>query len=127
MLHAFRKQQLLPDSIPAHGVSSLAGAHGTLVPQLLRELARQAVHGPVVVGGIVPDEDARFLREQGVTELFNPGVTMHELIERLVQLIEAHRQDIRTFSRSISAAAPRSSQRKAVQEGRRKVEGSTQR
>ncbi|SAL05698.1 methylmalonyl-CoA mutase [Caballeronia calidae] len=109
------------------GVSSLAGAHGTLVPQLLRELARQDVHGPIVVGGIVPDEDARFLRKQGVNEIFNPGVTMHELIERLVQLIEAHRQDIRTFSRSISAAAPRSSQRKAVQEGRRKVEGSTRR
>jgi methylmalonyl-CoA mutase len=78
------------------GVSSLVGAHATLVPQLLRELAKRDVHAPLVVGGIVPDEDARSLREQGVTEIFNPGVTMHELIERLVRLIEVHRMDVAT-------------------------------
>ncbi|BAO88253.1 methylmalonyl-CoA mutase [Caballeronia cordobensis] len=69
------------------GVSSLAGAHGTLVPRLLRELADRDVHTPLVLGGIVPDEDAFLLRKKGVADVFNPGSTMHEIVERLVKVI----------------------------------------
>ncbi|BAN28054.1 methylmalonyl-CoA mutase [Caballeronia insecticola] len=70
------------------GVSSLAGAHVALVSALMRELAARNVRAPVVVGGIVPDDDARTLRTLGVADIFGPGSTMHAIVERLVSLIQ---------------------------------------
>ncbi|MFP4158817.1 MAG: methylmalonyl-CoA mutase [Desulfobacterales bacterium] len=56
------------------GVSSLAGAHKILVPQMMEELKK---HGGeevlVVVGGIVPPADYDFLYKTGVARVFGPG------------------------------------------------------
>ena len=48
------------------GLSILSGSHRELVPEVLR-LLREAGAGdlPVVVGGIIPDADARWLRRAG--------------------------------------------------------------
>ncbi|SAK61498.1 methylmalonyl-CoA mutase [Caballeronia glebae] len=73
------------------GVSSLAGAHGSLVLQFMRELGETDVCAPVVVGGIVPDKDALYLRNLGVAEIFGPGTTVHEIVARLVRLIGTSR------------------------------------
>ncbi|SAK95227.1 methylmalonyl-CoA mutase [Caballeronia catudaia] len=75
-----------PDVI---GVSSLAGAHRTLVPRLLRELAERDVRAPLVVGGIVPDDDALHLRKLGVSDIFTAGSAMHLIVERLANVIRA--------------------------------------
>jgi (2R)-ethylmalonyl-CoA mutase len=55
------------------GLSILSGSHRELVPDVLHRL-REAGAGevPVVVGGIIPDADARWLREQGVAAVFTP-------------------------------------------------------
>jgi (2R)-ethylmalonyl-CoA mutase len=55
------------------GLSILSGSHRELVPDVLR-LLRESGAGdvPVVVGGIIPDADARWLREQGVAAVFTP-------------------------------------------------------
>jgi len=55
------------------GLSILSGSHRELVPEVLR-LLREAGAGdvPVVVGGIIPDADARWLEEQGVAAVFTP-------------------------------------------------------
>jgi methylmalonyl-CoA mutase len=90
------------------GVSSLGGAHGTLVPRLLRELAECDVHTPLVVGGIVPDEDAFLLRKKGVADIFDPGSTMHEIVERLANVIRA-KQAVAAHARSSVALGSHSS------------------
>jgi (2R)-ethylmalonyl-CoA mutase len=56
------------------GLSILSGSHGELVPDVLRRL-RDAGAGdiPVVVGGIIPPDDARALRAQGVAAVFTPA------------------------------------------------------
>ncbi len=57
------------------GLSVLSGAHGLLVPRVLDRLRRENVDPdrvPVVVGGIIPDEDADRLRELGVARVFTP-------------------------------------------------------
>jgi (2R)-ethylmalonyl-CoA mutase len=75
------------------GLSVLSGSHLELVPQVLDGL-RAAGAGvvPVVVGGIIPDADARALRELGVAAVFTPkdfGLT--EIMARFVEVIrEAH-------------------------------------
>jgi (2R)-ethylmalonyl-CoA mutase len=55
------------------GLSILSGSHRELVPEVLR-LLQEAGAGdlPVVVGGIIPDADARWLREKGVAAVFSP-------------------------------------------------------
>jgi (2R)-ethylmalonyl-CoA mutase len=71
------------------GLSILSGSHRELVPEVLR-LLREAGAGdlPVVVGGIIPDADARWLSEQGVAGVFTPkdyGIT--EIIARIVGIV----------------------------------------
>ena len=61
------------------GLSILSGSHRELVPEVLR-LLREAGAGdlPVVVGGIIPESDARWLREQGVAGgLHTQGLRHH--------------------------------------------------
>jgi ethylmalonyl-CoA mutase len=71
------------------GLSILSGSHRELIPDVLERL-RQAGLGdvPVVVGGIIPDADARFLREAGVAAVFTPkdfGITaiMGRIVEEI--------------------------------------------
>ena len=55
------------------GLSVLSGSHLQVVPAVLRGLTEAGLDDvPVVVGGIVPDSDARRLREQGVARVFTP-------------------------------------------------------
>ncbi len=55
------------------GLSILSGSHRRLVADVLRELAERGARGlPVVVGGIVPPEDAAALRSEGVARVYTP-------------------------------------------------------
>ncbi|MGH8968978.1 MAG: protein meaA [Actinomycetes bacterium] len=71
------------------GLSILSGSHREMVPEVLRLLAEAGMgEVPVVVGGIIPDADARWLREQGVATVFTPrdfGITT--IIGRIVDEI----------------------------------------
>jgi ethylmalonyl-CoA mutase len=61
------------------GLSILSGSHRELIPDVLERLAEAGAGDvPVVVGGIIPDADGRFLREAGVAAVFTPkdyGIT----------------------------------------------------
>jgi (2R)-ethylmalonyl-CoA mutase len=78
------------------GLSILSGSHMELVPAVLDGL-RDAGLGdvPVVVGGIIPDSDARRLRELGVAAVYTPkdfGLT--EIMDGIVDVIrKAHDLD----------------------------------
>ncbi len=55
------------------GLSILSGSHMELVPQVVQGLREAGLDDvPVVVGGIVPDADARALREAGVAAVYTP-------------------------------------------------------
>jgi methylmalonyl-CoA mutase C-terminal domain/subunit len=63
------------------GLSILSGAHNAIVPRvmdLLREKRMEDVL--VIVGGIVPDEDAAQLKKQGVAAVFQPGASLEEIV-----------------------------------------------
>jgi len=73
------------------GLSILSGSHRELVPEVLR-LLRESGAGdvPVVVGGIIPDADARWLTEQGVAAVFTPkDFAITAVIGRVVEVIRA--------------------------------------
>jgi (2R)-ethylmalonyl-CoA mutase len=73
------------------GVSILSGSHRVLVPQIVEGLrAAGAGDVPVVVGGIVPDADARWLRAHGVADVFTPkDFDLTSCVRRLVDAIRA--------------------------------------
>jgi methylmalonyl-CoA mutase C-terminal domain/subunit len=55
-------------------VSILSGAHMTLLPRILRLLREKGAGDMhVIVGGVIPADDAEALRRQGVGEVFGPG------------------------------------------------------
>ena len=54
------------------GLSILSGSHTTLVREVLDLLAKEQLEIPVVIGGIIPDEDAESLREAGVKRVYTP-------------------------------------------------------
>ncbi|HOL70216.1 MAG TPA: methylmalonyl-CoA mutase [Bryobacteraceae bacterium] len=72
------------------GVSSLAGSHDTLVPQVINELRRLGRSDIlVVVGGIVPPQDYAFLREAGVAGVYGPGTVIPECAREILEMLMA--------------------------------------
>lgn len=71
----------LQEDVDVLGLSILSGAHNTLVPRVLSLLREEGMDDVlVVVGGIVPEEDARRLREAGVAAVFGPGTETQEIV-----------------------------------------------
>src|ERR1700692_2938058 len=71
----------LQEDVQVIGLSILSGAHNAIVPrvlQLLREKHMDDVR--VIVGGIVPDEDAAALKQQGVAAVFQPGASLEGIV-----------------------------------------------
>lgn len=63
----------IAEDVDVIGLSILSGSHRTLAKEILDGLAAQgAASIPVVVGGIIPDIDAEWLRAQGVKAIFTP-------------------------------------------------------
>ncbi|MBS3755909.1 MAG: methylmalonyl-CoA mutase [Desulfobacterales bacterium] len=71
------------------GVSSLAGAHKILVPQMIEELKKQGGEDVlVVVGGIVPPVDYDFLYNAGVAKVFGPGSMVTDSANQVLNALE---------------------------------------
>ena len=78
----------LQEDVDVIGLSILSGAHMTLVPRILALLREQGMEDvAVVVGGIVPKEDANALRELGVRGVFGPGTTTDEVVAFVRQIV----------------------------------------
>jgi methylmalonyl-CoA mutase, C-terminal domain len=70
------------EDVQVIGLSILSGAHNAIVPRVLELLhAKKMDDVKVIVGGIVPDEDAAKLKEQGVAAVFQPGASLDEIVE----------------------------------------------
>ena len=64
----------LQEDADAVGLSLLSGAHNTLFPRVMEELANRDLADVLVFGGgVIPDADARELRAQGVANIFGPA------------------------------------------------------
>ncbi len=74
------------EDVDVIGISSLATDH-LLVPKLLKALKKAGLgEVPVVIGGIVPDEDERTLKKAGVKEIFHPGASREEIVSKVARL-----------------------------------------
>ena len=73
------------------GLSLLSGAHNELFPEVVRLLREQGA-GDVIVfgGGVIPEEDIPYLKEQGIEAVFTPGTP----IKKVIEFIEANKERV---------------------------------
>jgi methylmalonyl-CoA mutase C-terminal domain/subunit len=84
----------LQEDVNAIGLSILSGAHMALVPRVLELLVEQGQGNvPVLIGGIIPDEDVAQLEKLGVRGIFGPGTSTNTVVESVRQAVEAAAQD----------------------------------
>ena len=77
-------ETVIQEDADAVGVSILSGAHMTLIPRILELLRKDEVDDVlVIVGGTIPADDARELKELGVAEVFTPGAPTSAIIDFL--------------------------------------------
>jgi methylmalonyl-CoA mutase len=82
-------RQAIENDVHICGVSTLAGAHRTLVPELVQLLRQQGRTSMLVVaGGVIPEQDWDALRRAGVAEVFGPGTVIPDAAARLLDLLE---------------------------------------
>jgi (2R)-ethylmalonyl-CoA mutase len=73
------------------GLSILSGSHLRLVPEVLAGLKSEGLDDvPVVVGGIIPEDDAQVLRQAGVARVYTPkDFEMLRILSDIVDVAEA--------------------------------------
>jgi methylmalonyl-CoA mutase C-terminal domain/subunit len=76
----------LQEDVQVIGLSILSGAHNAIVPRVMQLLRERDMAGVrVIVGGIVPDEDAEALKQQGVAAVFQPGASLDAIVDFIRQ------------------------------------------
>ena len=82
-------KQAVENDVHLCGISTLAGGHKTLVPELVK-LLRAAGRGDVLVvaGGVIPEQDQAALRAAGVADVFGPGTVIPTAALRLLDLLD---------------------------------------
>jgi methylmalonyl-CoA mutase, C-terminal domain len=85
----------LQEDVDAIGLSILSGAHMALVPRVLALLQSQGQDIlPLLVGGIIPDQDTQPLIELGTTAVFGPGTSTTEIIEAFQAAVQTARSGL---------------------------------
>lgn len=81
-------KQAVENDVHILGISSLAGGHKTLVPEVIKELntyGREDIM--VIVGGVIPKQDYQFLKDAGATAVFGPGTKISEAAIEILSLL----------------------------------------
>ena len=80
------------EDVDVVGISILSGSHLELVPDVVDRLRAFGLDVPVVVGGIIPPEDAEILIGKGVARVYTPkDFEIGRMMDDLAELAEQHR------------------------------------
>lgn len=81
-------RQAAENDVHILGVSSLAGGHKTLVPQVIDELEKQGRDDIMVIaGGVIPQQDYEFLYDKGVVGIFGPGTVIALAAQQILEIL----------------------------------------
>lgn len=81
----------IQEDVDLIGVSILSGAHKKLCKKILTLLKEKEVDIPVILGGIIPDDDIPELKDTGIIEVFTPGTSLDEIIEKVKDIALARK------------------------------------
>lgn len=80
--------QAVENDVHAIGMSSLAGGHKTLLPQLVNELKKLGREDIIVIaGGVIPAQDYEFLKQNGAAAIFGPGTVIPKAAKGVLEEI----------------------------------------
>jgi (2R)-ethylmalonyl-CoA mutase len=81
----------LQEGVHVIGLSILSGSHRELIPAVIGALREAGVEAPVVVGGIIPEQDVAALREAGVAAVYTPkDFDITRIMRDIVELVGAN-------------------------------------
>jgi methylmalonyl-CoA mutase len=84
-------RQAIENDVHAVGVSTLAAGHKTLVPAIIASLREQGGDDIIVfVGGVIPQQDYKFLQDAGVKGIYGPGTPIPASAKDVLEQIRAH-------------------------------------
>ncbi len=79
-------KQAIENDVHILGISSLAGGHATLVPEVISELKKMDRKDIlVIVGGVIPPQDFDTLIKSGVSKIFGPGTVIPKAAQEILQ------------------------------------------
>lgn len=77
-------ETVMQEDADAVGLSLLSGAHSTLFPRVMEELAARGLDDVLVFGGgVIPSADIATLKGLGVAEVFTPGSSLSAISDWL--------------------------------------------
>jgi (2R)-ethylmalonyl-CoA mutase len=78
------------EDVDAIGLSILSGSHMALVPAMLDQLSKAGMADvPLIIGGIIPEDDAAALRKLGVAGVYTPkNFELSRIMGDIVGMIE---------------------------------------
>jgi len=83
-------ETVIQEDADAVGLSILSGAHMTLVPRIVELLKEQGIDDVLItVGGTIPNDDIKPLKDLGVSEVFTPGAPTQAIIDFIRSAVEA--------------------------------------
>ena len=81
-------KQAIENDVHVLGISSLAAGHKTLIPKLINSLkVFNRTDIIIIVGGVIPEKDYKYLYQQGVSEIFGPGTIIAESAIKILKKI----------------------------------------
>ena len=94
----------LQEGVHVIGLSILSGSHRELIPAVIEALREAGVTAPVVVGGIIPEQDVALLREAGVAAVYTPkDFDINRIMRDIVALVGAGADESRLAANVSSA------------------------
>ena len=80
----------LQEGVHVIGLSILSGSHRELIPAVMEALRERGVQAPVIVGGIIPEQDVPELREAGAAAVYTPkDFDITRIMREIVALLAA--------------------------------------
>jgi methylmalonyl-CoA mutase len=87
-------REAIENDVHLIGVSTQAGGHKTLVPELIRQLHIQGADDVVVIcGGVIPARDYEFLTDAGVSGIYGPGTHIPSAAAEILTIIQERRNN----------------------------------
>ncbi|MAP16118.1 MAG: methylmalonyl-CoA mutase [Oceanibulbus sp.] len=86
-------QDAVDNDVHVVGISSQAAGHKTLAPQLIQALKDAGAEDILVIcGGVIPQQDYKFLQDAGVKAIFGPGTNIPTAAKDILKLIRETRK-----------------------------------
>lgn len=80
----------LQEDVDVVGLSILSGAHMALVPRIREVMNANGLEDvPLIIGGIIPDDDKPVLAELGVRGIFGPGTSTETIVAHIHEMLRA--------------------------------------